>query len=131
MKHVIGALHVGWRGVLAGGIEEFFAVMNREWNCNAKDILIGAAPSLCKTCAEFTDPAKELPGISEGFTEGRCVDLVGIANKKLQDLGVLPAHTERMTGCTKCQSEEFWSYRGPDREKVMVGARNVLGIQLR
>ena len=116
--------------MLAGGIEEFFAVMNREWNFEAKDILIGAAPSLCKTCAEFTDPAKELPGISEGFTEGRCVDLVGIADKKLQNLGVLDANRERMTGCTKCSPEQFWSYRGPDRERVMAGARNVLAIEL-
>lgn len=130
VKNVIGTLHIGWRGLLAGGIEEFFRILKQEWKCEAKDILIGAAPSLCKNCAEFTDPKKELPEISDGFTSGRCVDLIGIADKKLKKLGVTKSHFERMNGCTKCQPDSFWSYRGPDREEVLKGARNVLAVEL-
>lgn len=127
-KNVIGVLHAGWKGVLLGAIEEWISTFKNEWRSDAKDLIIGAAPSLGKECAEFTDPKTELPGVSDGFTDGRLVDLMGIADEKLRRLGV--EHFQRMPGCTKCNPETFWSYRGPDREEVRKGARNVLAITL-
>ena len=125
-KRVIGALHAGWRGLVADAIEEHFNVLKREWDIEPKDVWIAAGPSLCQRCAEFTDPKKELPGIDPRFFDGRYVDLRGIADEKFRTLGVVPERIERHPDCTRCHPERYWSYRGGDRSAVQQGSSNLL-----
>ena len=125
-KNVLGVLHVGWKGLIAGAIHEFFRVLKEEWEIGPADVYIGAGPSLCAACAEFTDPVRELPGIPARFISGRCVDLQGAATEKFLELGVRPDHMERHPDCTKCHPENYWTYRGGDREKVKKGHTNML-----
>lgn len=125
-RRILGALHAGWRGLVAGGIEEHFNVLKREWGIEPKDVWIAAGPSLCQRCAEFTDPKKELPGIDPRFFDGRYVDLRGIADEKFRTLGVVPERIERHPDCTRCHPERYWSYRGGDRSAVQQGSSNLL-----
>ena len=124
-KRVMGALHAGWRGLVAGAIEEFFAVLKKEWKIDPKDTWIAAGPSLCQACAEFTDPLKELPGIDPKFFDGRCVDLRGIADAKFAALGVPKDRIERHPDCTRCNPETYWSYRA-ERSDVARGKHNLM-----
>lgn len=130
-QNVIGLLHAGWKGLVNGAIAAFFEQMKREWNIDPSTVLVGAAPSLCMHCAEFTDPAKELIGIDPQFFDGRHANLRAIADDQLMRCGVLPEHMERMPDCTKCQSNAYWSYRGGDREVVIKGSTNVLTVKLK
>ncbi|MBM3230859.1 polyphenol oxidase family protein [Candidatus Peregrinibacteria bacterium] len=129
-REIIGVLHAGWRGLLAGAIEEFFAVLKREWDVQPSDVWVAAGPSLCQQCAEFTDPAQELPGIDPTFFDGRRVDLRGIADAKLISLGVRKDHIERHPECTRCMPGRYWTYRGGDREAVMKGQSNMLHCKI-
>ncbi len=129
-KNVIGVLHAGWRGLIAGAIPEFFASLKRAWKIDPQDTWIAAGPSLCQKCAEFSDPGRELPSIPSKLINGKQVDLRGAADAQLMALGLPPHHFERLPDCTCCIPGTYWTYRGGDRETVKEGGTNVLGCAL-
>ena len=129
-KNIVGLLHVGWRGILAGAIPSFFATLKKEFDVDAPQTLVGAGPSLCKNCAEFSNPLLELPGIPKDCIHDHLVDLPEIALRQFLDAGVPKKSFERMPGCTKHEPEKFWTYRGGDREVVKAGKTNVLACVL-
>ena len=117
---------MGWRGLIAGAIPEFFRVLKKEWGIDPSQTFVGAGPSLCKRCAEFTNPARELPSLSPQFVEKRHVDLQGAADAEFIALGVPENAIERSPDCTCCHPEKYWTYRGGDREAVKNGQTNML-----
>lgn len=130
-SHVVGVLHAGWKGLVAGAIPSFFAALQNEWQATAADAFVVAGPSLCAACAEFTDPLSELPGIPSELINGRTADLQTWADQQLLDAGVLPQHFERHPACTRCSPDAYWTYRGGHREEVKNGRTNMLVIALR
>jgi len=125
-SNTVGLVHVGWKGLIAGAIPEFFMITDplKSYVC------IG--PSLCQKCAIFSDPNNELPNVDpKFFDENNCVDLMGAADKQLVDLGVPADRIERMTDCTSCNPDKYWAYRGGDREEVKAGHTNVLVCYLK
>jgi YfiH family protein len=129
-KGIIGLLHAGWRGLVAGTIPECIRVLKEEWKIDPSTVLVGAGPSLCTACAEFSDPVNELPGIDPSFFHGRNVDLRGIADSQLRFAGIRAEHIERHADCTRCHPDLYWSFRGGDRTKVEKGWTNVLTATL-
>lgn len=130
-KHVAGVLHAGWRGLLAGAIPSFFKTLHEEFGALPEDALVGASPSLCRNCSEFSDPLRELPGIDPKFFIGRLVDLHGIADAQLHALGIAKDRLERLPDCPRCQNNAYWSYRGGDQAAVREGWENALTCTLR
>ncbi len=128
--HCGGVLHAGWRGLVAGAIPAFVDAMKREWHTDPADLLIGAGPSLCFACAEFTDPVQELAGIDRRFFDGRLADLRAIADDQWTTLGVRARNIERHPDCTKCAKDRWWSLRGGDKEFLREGFRNALTFSL-
>ena len=127
---VVGLLHAGWRGLLAGAIPSFFATLQDTFGIDGGDVSVCVAPSLCLHCSEFTDPAGELPGIDPSFFHGRLVDLRGIADHQLHAAGVASDRIERHADCTKCNPARYWTYRGGDAKEVREGYENVLTARL-
>ncbi|MDD5103054.1 MAG: polyphenol oxidase family protein [Candidatus Peribacteraceae bacterium] len=128
--HVLGVLHAGWRGLIAGAIRAFFATLKNEWKIDPKDTWVAAGPSLCQKCAGFSDPERELPSIPPEFINGNQADLRGAADAQLFTLGLPRDHFERSPDCTCCAPQTYWTYRGGDREAVKRGWTNVLGCVL-
>src|SRR3989344_4979489 len=126
-QKVIGVIHAGWRGLVKGVIPEHFKALETEWGIEPSDVFVGAGPSLCQKCAEFTDPAQELTGIDSRFFDGRNVDLRGIAEEQFNLVGVTNDHFERIVDCTQCQSNQYWSYRANPSE-VKNGGKNLTTI---
>lgn len=131
VHHVGGTLHAGWRGLLAGAIPHFVDAMKREWGTDPTKLLVGAGPSLCFDCGEFTDPAKELPGIDERFFRARLADLCAVATDQFHTAGVTLNNIERHGDCTRCDRDAWWSLRGGDKEHLVAGARNLMTLSLR
>lgn len=127
---VIGVVHVGWRCLVAGTIHAFLSKMSIAFKVAPSKLYIGVGPSLCMKCAEFTDPVKELKGIDSKFFEGRNVDLQGIADSQLMELGIKAENIERHPDCPKCKSDVYWSYRA-DKTSALEGYRNVISIMLK
>lgn len=131
-KHnVAGVLHAGWRGLHANAIPNFFTALQAHYNVLPKDVLIGAGPSLCMQCAEFSNPADELPNISAQYIQDKHVNLQQVATDQLQELGVPYDAIERLPDCTKCQNTTYWSYRGGHAQDVLSGRTNYLACLLR
>lgn len=128
--HVGGTLHSGWKGLLGGAIPAFVDALRREWGCDPHRLLVGAGPSLCFDCGEFTDPKKELQGIDERFFRARLVDLCGIATEQFRDAGVSLNNIERQEDCTRCERDRWWTLRGGDRDELQTGARNLMTFSL-
>jgi hypothetical protein len=124
--HIGGVLHAGWKGIVAGAIPEFFRVFSDTFETDISQIFVTAGPSLCKACAEFSDPKLELPEIDTQYVDGRCVDLQKVAQDQMVAAGVLPQNFFRHPDCTCCQHESYWSYRGGDRKSVQNGQSNML-----
>lgn len=129
--HICAVIHAGWRGLKAGIIPAVFRTIDAQWGIGAEGTWIYAGPSLCTQCAEFTDPATELAGMDSRFFHGRHVDLRGIADAQLEEIGVPKKQMERSPNCTKCMNDAYWSYRGGDREMVKQGFCNVLACRLK
>jgi hypothetical protein len=123
-RGVLGVIHAGWRGLTSGVLHKHFRVLEEEWNVTPAEVFIGAGPSLCQRCSEFTNPAEELRGIDPKFFDGRLVDLQGIATDQLISLGVPPERIERHPDCTRCKADVYWSYRA-DAATVKRSGRNV------
>ncbi len=130
-QHVIGVIHAGWKGLVNGVIPAALNKMKDEWNVDLSTVLVGSGPSLCMECAEFTDPTNELPGIDPLFFIDRHVALVSIAVKQMTQCGVIPEHIEHSKGCTKCNPDTYWTYRGGDRDAVKKGSTNILTCRLK
>ncbi len=128
---VVGLLHAGWKGLIAGAIPEFFKVFSAISNQQPNSCLVGIGPCLCTRCAEFTNPLSELSGIPPDLVSGRNADLRTWADRQLMECGVAANHIERMADCTRCKAEKYWTYRGGDRERVKNGRTNVLACALR
>lgn len=129
-KRVAGVLHAGWRGLAAGAIPEFFRVLQAEWGIRGEETYVGAGPSLCMRCADFTDPANELPAQWAPWTDGRNVDLRAVADAQLRMLGVSGERLERHPDCTRCMPETYWTWRGGHKEAMNKGLRNLLACRL-
>lgn len=129
-QHVVGLIHAGWRGLIAGALEEHFRVLKDEWNISPADVWIGAGPSLCTNCAEFSDPMHELGETDPEFFEGNNVNLHGIADAKLTAIGVPKLQQERLEACPCCNRDVYWTYRGGDRDAVLRGKINALAAVL-
>ena len=130
-KNVVGLLHVGWRGLIAAAIPEFFRVMKAEWGIDGRETFVATGPSLCLHCSDFSDPATELPSLPKEFVHGKTVDLRGAADAELFSCGVRPERFERLPDCTRCHPEKYWTYRGGDHEQVRTGHCNMLVCALR
>lgn len=129
-KKIICLVHAGWRGMKAKALTGAFETLKQEWEIDPNNVWVGAGPSLCKTCAAFSDPRNELPELA-AFTSGHCVDLQAAADAELKDLGVRSDRIDRSPDCTKCHPETYWTYRGGDREKVKEGWSNCLAVRLK
>lgn len=131
VQKVIGLIHCGWKSVLARVIPHSIELMKREWHSDPADLLVGAAPALCKTCSEFTDPVRELPGFPPDLISGRCADLREAAERQFDACGVPRGNLVRLEDCTRCHPETYWTYRGGDKDAVIAGNTNVLCCTLR
>lgn len=121
IKRVIAAVHSGWRGNVKNIIGKAVKRMVTEFGCDACDILVGISPSLGPCCAEFSDPANELPSFMQKYVSGRRVDFWQCSFDQLIDAGVLPEHIEIARHCTVCENDKFFSYRGGQKKTGHMG----------
>jgi len=126
-KEAIGVAHAGYKGLLNHIIENTISVLVSKFKSDPKDIIVGMGPSIETTCYEVGVELvekfqEEFPSFEDIFIEKDqkyFLDLRGIARQSLLKEGILDEHIEIMDICTK-DNEDFYSYRGGDREKRFV-----------
>ena len=109
---LFGAVHVGWRGLAGGILDELFLEV-REMGYFAEDINIYLGPSIGRCCFEVGDDVAAL--FESEFVEERggrlFVDLPGAARNIIAGRGVKEANVVISEECTFCGGNNFYSYR--------------------
>lgn len=116
IKEVLACVHAGWRGNVADIYSETIEKMEQLFGVKPENLLVGISPSLGPCCAEFINYMTELPEEFWKFQSQHLhFDLWEISRRQLEAAGVLPHHIEIASICTKCNPDDYFSYR---REKM-------------
>jgi YfiH family protein len=110
----VAVLHAGWRGLLAGIVEEGVRALG-----GPTQAAIGPAIGPCcyEVGAEVADPFREAFG--PAVLRGRNLDLWTVAERALRAAGV--EEVERVDLCTSCHPELFFSHRRTGKPRGVQG----------
>lgn len=127
----LAVLHCGWRGV-AGGIINKAVGMMRGLGIKRTDIAALATTGIGPCCYEVTEDVRDVfvrkfghAGFvklreSESGAKVWSLNLLRVIGNEIDDSNI--GKFTVMTGCTKCNSENFWSHRRGDKERNLVVA---------
>ncbi len=116
---VIGALHAGWRGILAGIAGEGVAAMTR-LGAHPARIRVATGPCIRQCCFEVDAGladrfGREIPQSGHHRHAGRAgkamLDLGGIIRDQFIRAGVAAESIGQVGDCTKCRSDLYFSRR--------------------
>ena len=128
-------LHAGWRGLLAGIVEEGVRALRtapgadlgaRNYGSIARTPLRAAiGPAIGPCCYEVGDDVagRFRSAYGTGVLHGRRLDLPAVAEAALRAAGV--AEVDRLDRCTACAPELFFSHR---RDAGLTGRQGVIGL---
>lgn len=111
---VVAAAHAGWRGLLAGVLENTLAAMRAP----PAELLAWLGPAIGATCFEVGDEVRSAfiaahPEAVTAFRPGRTgkwlADIYLLARQRLLRAGV--ANVFGGNACTVCEPEHYFSYR--------------------
>lgn len=112
-KQVIANVHSGWRGSVQNIIGHTILKMAEVFGCNPSDIVAGIGPSLGPCCAEFINYKKEIPEKYWRYkTDTDHFDFWAISRDQLREAGVRSDNICFSDICTRCNTDQFFSYRG-------------------
>ncbi len=120
---VIGALHAGWRGLLAGVLETGVAAA-RAAGADPTRIEVAMGPAIGACCFEVGPDvaARFAPAAVRPGPRGRPhVDLAAAARERLLALGVRAGAIHDPAACTLCRRDLYFSARSGEPTGRMVG----------
>lgn len=125
----IGAAHMGWRGLVNGGVIALIETMARIYGSDPAGFRAGLSPSLGPCCAEFINYRTEIPERFWAYRDERDhFDLPAIARDQLLELGLKPENIGQVDHCTRCRGGDYFSHRGQGPKTGRLGA--VIGWRL-
>jgi YfiH family protein len=111
-----GAAHAGWRGVVAGVVPALVRALAAAAGTHAPDLWVALGPSIGPCCFEVGpevaarfDPAHVRAGARRA--DRPTVDLRAALAAQLRTLGIPHEQTSAAPPCTRCNPEQFYSYR--------------------
>jgi len=123
-RRVVGALHAGWRGAVAGIVPKAVAVMREAFGCDPETVHVAIGPSAGACCYEVDEAV--LTPLRTGFPEWRAVarergpanallDLRELVRRQAMGAGVREEAIRTVGVCTICHDDLFYSYRREGR----------------
>ncbi len=117
---IVGAIHCGWRSVVAdiikNAVDAFVSLGSRP-----EDIHAAIGPAIDKCCfevgGEVVDAAAALIGDEAGkYYRARgdkfMLDLKGVVKERMKMLDISEKHINILGECTMCRPDRFFSHRG-------------------
>ncbi len=118
-----GAVHAGWRGVIAGAVAATIAALTEAFGTQPRDLRVALGPAIGACCFEVGPEV--VAAFEAGYPDGRArgvihqgprrphVDLKAALRLDLQAAGVPPEQIDAGEECTRCDpAGRFFSYRG-------------------
>jgi polyphenol oxidase len=124
---VVGAIHAGWRGAVAGIVSETIQTCVEEFGAKVEQMAMAIGPSIGPCCYEVDEPVMAplrirypaWPGVLHETTEGKGVlDLKQLIYHQSRACGIPDDQIGRVDYCTHCRGDFFYSYR---REGQVIG----------
>ncbi len=123
-KHIIAAIHCGWRGNVINIIESTIQTMHRRYQTDPTNIQAVISPSLGPCCAEFINYKKEIPESLYRFkVRSNHFNFWEISRYQLVDAGVFARNIDICGICTSC-SHDYFSYRRSKKLGQPASGRN-------
>ena len=111
-RRIIANVHSGWRGSIGNIIGRTVEAMQRHFDCQPQHIQAGIGPSLGPCCAEFINYENEIPQVFWKYKDSHHhFDFWSISRDQLVAAGLYPGNIETGRICTRCHTDEFFSYR--------------------
>ena len=127
IRRVVANVHSGWRGSIENIIGRTVGAMQQHFGCRPEAILAGIGPSLGPCCAEFINWQTEIPRQFWGYKDaGDHFDFWAISSGQLMTAGVSERNIESSRMCTRCRTQDFFSYRA---EKTTGRFAAVIGLK--
>ena len=135
-RHVVAAIHAGWRGAVAGIVPKTFTLMAKRFGSMRADLRVSIGPSAGPCCYEVDNPVLNqlrmaLPDwkfVVCGYQGHKArLDLKALIRRQVEGGGVPSTSVSSVNLCTICQDQLFYSYRREGR----VNGTMVSGITLR
>jgi purine-nucleoside/S-methyl-5'-thioadenosine phosphorylase / adenosine deaminase len=127
VRRVIANVHCGWRGSLLNVIGRALEAMTHHFGCRPERIRAGIGPSLGPCCAEFINYKAEIPADLWTYKDANDhFDFWAISRDQLMRAGVVEKNIEVSRICTRCRTDEFYSYRAAKttgRFAVVIGIK--------
>ena len=112
-KRVAANVHSGWRGSIRNIIAGTIQTMTDRFGCRSRDLMAAVGPSLGPCCAEFVNYRHEIPAPLWSYKCGADhFDFWAMSRDQLLGTGVPDGHICLSRQCTKCRTDQFFSYRG-------------------
>ncbi len=125
-RRVIANVHCGWRGSVQNIIGRTVEVMEQHFDCRPGRIRAGIGPSLGPCCAEFVNYSKEIPMEFWQYKDSNeYFDFWSLSRDQLKRTGVAEINIESSGICTRCHTDDFFSYRA---EKTTGRFAAVIGL---
>lgn len=121
-NNIVANVHAGWKGVINKIYINAIDLMVKKYNTNAEDLIVCIGPSIRKCC--FTSKEETF---KEKFTsvfeneeeylrydedkETFHIDLIYILKQELKKAGVNIENIHVADICTRCNTDDFYSYR--------------------
>jgi polyphenol oxidase len=118
-SEIVGAIHAGWRGVIAGIAQEGVRAME-SLGAKPHEVRAALGPSIAQCCFEVDEElgrrfAREVAGSERHSRAGRPgkshLDLRAIITDQLTDAGLPRESISNVGPCTKCANDRFFSRR--------------------
>lgn len=112
-QKVIAAIHAGRNSTFLKIAQKTALIMMEKFNCKAENLKVNLGPSIQKCCYEVSNELEDIVKNSFGdkFTNNRLIDLQGINNKQLIQIGLKEENINISKICTKCSNEDYFSFR--------------------
>ncbi|CAB1071043.1 FIG00003370: Multicopper polyphenol oxidase [Olavius algarvensis Delta 1 endosymbiont] len=112
VRQVVANVHCGWRGSIQNIIGCTVETMVQRFDCRPGTIIAGIGPSLGPCCAEFIHYQTEIPPAFWRYKDSsHHFDYWSISCDQLVQAGVAAENIESSGICTRCHTDEFFSYR--------------------
>jgi YfiH family protein len=117
---VVGAIHAGWRGAVAGIVTKTIRTCMEEFGAKAGQMQIAIGPSIGPCCYEVDEPViiplrnrySNWPEVLRETTTGKGkLDLKQLIYRQIQASGIPENQIGTVEYCTHCRADLFYSYR--------------------
>jgi len=118
---LMGAIHIGWRG-LAGGILENLFIAIKNLDTDFDRLYISMGPSIGSCCFEVGGEVAVL--FDDNFVMKKndrfFLDIKGLVKKRMLLFGIPENKISDVAECTSCNADKYYSYRRDGHARIQM-----------